>query len=245
MPISENSSKFIFLRKEKAGPDVYSFFFKRPPGFLYLPGQYIRMTVNGEKTDNRSSTRFFTIASSPTEEDYIFITTRIIQSAFKMNLSALQEGEKVVFDGPFGNFTLDENNKKPLVFLAGGIGITPFRSMIKYVFDKNLDIPITLFSSFGRAADIIFREDFIKAQEKLKQFKYIIVITKPVEAEQIHTDETGRRIDGEMIEKYVKNIYDCQYYIVGPTVMVTDAVVNLKDMGIAGENIKSENFPGY
>lgn len=244
MPNTIGSYKLIFLKKEKLSRDTYSFYFTKIKGFEFLPGQYLKMMIEGRFADDRGNSRYFTVASSPTEENYIFITTRIIKSAFKKNLFSLEKGFKVNVDGPFGNFIFDEKVKKPLVFLAGGIGITPFRSIIRYIFDKKINIPINLFSSFSKKEDIIFGEDFTNAQKNLPAFKYIVTITKTEESKDMWNGETGR-IDRILIEKYVKNIHGRLYYIVGPTIMVSAIADILRNMGILSDNIKTEDFPGY
>ncbi|OGH11087.1 MAG: hypothetical protein A2857_02930 [Candidatus Levybacteria bacterium RIFCSPHIGHO2_01_FULL_36_15] len=241
----DNDSKYLtFLKKEKVSADAYSFYFAKPEGFEYLPGQYIRIVLEQPINDGRGNMRFFTLTSSPTENNLI-ITTRIIQSSFKKNLVSLYEGAKVAYQGPYGNFVFDPRNKRPRVYLAGGIGVTPFRSMALYARDKNItNISMTIIASFSLSDDIIYMDEFKNLKEKLNNFDYIVTVTKPELSKLSWDGETGR-IDAEKIKKYVSNISGSYYFIAGPSVMVSALSEVLKTLNIDRENIKTENFPGY
>ncbi len=146
MGIIPKDFSLLFLIKVQVAKDAYSFYFDRKNRELdFLPGQYVRVTLQIENPDERGKSRFFTISSSPLEKDYIVITTRVIQSSFKKTLQTLTTGIKVSFFGPTGQFVFREEEKIPHVFLAGGIGITPFHSMITYVNEKHIDVSIILF----------------------------------------------------------------------------------------------------
>ena len=129
--------------------------------FEFLAGQYIYLTLPKlNYPDPRGATRHFTISSSPTELPKICITTRIrVESGFKKTLDEVEAGVSIEADAPFGEFTLNENDLTPQVFIAGGIGITPFRSMLKYVFDKKLPIPIALIYSNSTPEQITFKSE--------------------------------------------------------------------------------------
>src|SRR5579859_490803 len=118
-----------FITKEQVAKDTYTFYFKRPEAFDFFPGMYNRWTLPITATDGRGSSRFFTISSSPLENK-LTVTTKIIQSDFKKALLNLREGSEIKIFGPMGNFILDEANVKPRVLIAGGIGITPYHSML-------------------------------------------------------------------------------------------------------------------
>lgn len=233
-----------FIKKEKASEhDAYSFFFdRRGVAFDFRPGQYIRMTFE-EVVDERGNGRFFTVSSSPTEKDIVMITTRIIKSPYKMYLSNLSTGEKVSFSGPFGNFTFDESDLRPRVFIAGGIGITPFRSMIVYTCDKKVSIPITLFASYSTASDIVFGKELDGIAKRCNTIKVVTTITKPEESKMEWKQEVGR-LDKDKVRKYIQDLSSL-YFIAGPEGLVSALSGVIKDMGVSKDFIKTENFPGY
>lgn len=232
-----------FIQKKQESEDSWSFYFDRKNvSFNFLPGQYIRMFLKIENPDDRGATRFFSVASSPTETDYLFITTRIIKSSFKLNLVNLKEGEIVKFMGPFGHFVLEEEEKRPKVFVAGGIGITPFRSMIKYSQNKNLQNILYLFNSFKDSKDIIYYSEMNQIKGSYPVFSYIPTVTENKSPNWI--GDTGR-INAEMIKTYVNDINLPIYYIAGPEVMVDALSKVISEMGVKSESIRSESFPGY
>ncbi len=232
-----------FIQKKQESEDSYSFYFDRKNiSFNFLPGQYIKIFLNIENPDERGSIRFFSIASSPTEIDSLFITTRIIRSSFKLSLSNLKTGEKVKFMGPFGNFVLKEDEKKPKVFVAGGIGVTPFRDMIKYSYDKGLKNELYLFNSFKDAKEITYFNEMNEIQKRYPAFHYIPTVTQNKTLGWI--GETGR-INSEMLRRYIGDINVPIYYVAGPEVIVEALSKVISEMGVASENIRSESFPGY
>ena len=190
------------MNKEQLTGDTYSFYFARPSTFEFIPGQYIKMILNIENPDERGISRFFTIASSSTENMFM-ITTRIIQSSFKKTLAALPIGAEVQMRGPHGTFVLDEQDPRGKVYLAGGIGITPSRSMLVYMRDKNLNTPMTLIVSFSERSGLIFYDELNSLANKVRKVVYIV------------TAEEGR-IDEEKIRKNVPDLLDSLFYISGP-----------------------------
>jgi len=234
-----------FVKKEQVASDTWSFYFdKTAHPFTHLPGQYIRMTLPHEHPDDRGINRFFTLASSPLEEKNLMITTKHGTSSFKQALFALQPGTQVTLFGPLGTFVLHDDEAKPLVLLAGGIGITPFHSMLTYAATKNLSLPITLFVSFSKAEEMIFYQELQTISTKQHTIKTIYTITHPEKSQSPWQGETGR-ISDVIIRKYVPNSMQAKYYVVGSTTMVEGTKELLIHMGIPAEQILTENFPGY
>lgn len=230
------------VRKEKVAENTYSFYFDRArENFDFLPGQYIRMVLSVESPDDRGNSRFFTIASSPLEKDCIMITTKIIQSAFKKRLNKVRIGEGVQFFGPFGGFVLSEKDQKERVFLAGGIGITPFHSMIAFSSVKNLSIPITFFVSFSTFQEMFWHEKFSHIAKNNKNIKVIYTLTHP---DNNWSGEKGR-ITIDIIKKYVSHVLDPLYYIAGPPAMVSSMEEIIESAGVSSDKIFIENFSGY
>lgn len=244
--MSSNPQEFYlpFIKKEQVSKDAFAFYFKREVNFEFLPGQYVRMYLPGTNIDGRGDLRPFTIASSPLEKEHIIIVTRIIQSAFKKRFSELTSGEKVKFYGPMGGFVLHEEEKSEQVFLAGGIGITPFLSMISYVDEKKLPLKIALFVSFSTVGDVIYKDKLEEIAQRNQNIKAVYTITKPEESKLPWSGETGR-ISEALIKKHVTSPLEPLYYIVGPPQMVSAMEELVSTMGVPTQRILIENFTGY
>lgn len=234
-----------FIKKEQVAKDAYSFYFDRPAkAWDFVAGQYMRLTLPVTNPDQRGNSRLFSISSSPLEKDYIMVTTRIIQSAFKKTLFSLTPQAKVLVFGPLGKFVLDENDLTPRIFLAGGIGITPFHSILTYVAAKKLTIPITIFASFSTAEDLIFYNELTTIANQIPSIKIVYTITNLENSQIPWIGETGR-ISESLIKKYVSDPSVPSYYIAGPPTMVAAMEQLVKDMGVQIEKIRKENFVGY
>ena len=233
-----------FMSKELVAKDTYTFSFKRPGEFNFLPGMYNRWTLPITAKDGRGSSRFFTISSSPLVKDKLTVTTKIIQSDFKKALLMLKENDEIKIFGPMGNFVLDEAITKPRILIAGGIGITPFHSMLTYAAAKILTIPLTLFVSFSTPEEMVYFEELKQIGETHSNIKIVYTITKPEES-QTPWEGEKRRISEELIKKYVPDIAGALFYVVGPPPMEEATTKMLNDMGFMEENILTEAFTGY
>ena len=125
----------------------------------YTAGQYAYFDIGGVKDDPKGPIRHFTIASSPTE-DFIMISTRIRDTPYKKRLASIEERTRAKVRGPEGKFVLHDDYSNPAVFLSGGIGVTPFRSMIKYATDKQLPLKIVMFDSNRNEQNILYKNEF-------------------------------------------------------------------------------------
>ena len=238
MTISPNPYVTKFVHREQLIEDTFSHYFEKPSGFRFSPGQYNRWRIEIENPDERGSSRPFTIAVSPSN-NYLVITTKRGITSFKKKLFELTEGEQINFFGPLGTFVLDEENPSPKVFLAGGIGITPYYSMLTYAFEKKLANDITLFASFSTKDEVIYFDELSKISKELPNIRASYTLTK----EEVSGFESGR-INEEMISKYA-DIGKSVFYIVGPPGMVSAMEEIVSGMGISEERIKIENFTGY
>lgn len=232
------------LQKDQAAKDIYSFFFQRPSQFTFLPGQFMRMSIEIPQPDERGNSRFFSIASSPSEKDHLMITTRSDHSTFKKTLFALTVGTKVRITAPYGVFILNPEETVPHIFLAGGIGITPFRSMIHYASDMNLAIPITLFTSFSTVEEIVFQKEFKEIAIRHPWLKLIETITQPEDSKLPWQGNVGR-IDTALIKKNVSDFTSPLFYAAGPPTMVDAMLDIVKLLGVDAARIRKEKFTGY
>lgn len=224
--------KLKLVKKQDEATNTKSFFFTPDEKFTWQAGQYLYLTL-GEITKQ------FTISSSPTEE-FVQITTRIRkESEFKQTLNNVQIGEEVEARAPFGTFVFINHKSKILnhVFMAGGIGITPFRSMIKYNIDKNLKIPMHLIYS-NSDSEFVFKEELDLWQ---KENSYIKV-------EYINTSEIGR-LNQLKIKKLIGHwnldIGNLIFWSVGPNMFVNAMEDSLEQLNIKSDMIQTEKFIGY
>lgn len=237
-----------FIKKEQVAKETYSFYFDKTknPDYVFRPGQYTRVTLPITPTDDKGSFRYFTTCSSPLEH-YLLITTKISDdptqvSDFKKYFFNLKPGEDVQFFGPMGGFLLSDEDTTPRVLLAGGIGITPFHSMVTFAAKKQLQIPLTLFVSFSTFAEAVFLEELQSAEKENPNIKIIYTITHPEKSSW--QAETGR-ISDVLIKKYIQDLSKPIFMIAGPPKMVDAAVDLLQKMGIEEGKIKVDHFTGY
>lgn len=230
--------KLTLVNKKTEAENAVSFFFEKPQDFQFEAGQYIYLTLSKlNYPDERGETRHFTFASSP-EEKLIQITTRIReQSGYKKTLNELPIGSEIEARGPQGLLVLPSHHSLITnhIFLAGGIGITPFRSIIKHVLENNLDLSIHLIYS-NSDSDFIFNEELTKWQEESKNLKI----------DFIDTSISGH-IDTQMLQKLIP-VYDIQtttFYAVGPNAFVNAMEEILETMKIPEDSIRTEKFTGY
>lgn len=219
--------------KKKESSDVISFLFEPTEKFNFESGQYLEWTLSHSKADNRGIRRYFTISSSPTE-DFLMLSTKFSEksSSFKTALQKLETGEKIIVSNLAGEFTLPKDLSKKLVFLAGGIGITPFRSMIKYLIDTKEKRNIVLFFSNKTSEGIVFKDLFDKAKEIGLKTVYV------------STDVMGY-VDDALIKKEVPEWNERTFYASGPEPMVKAFEKMLSKMGLPKNKIKIDYFPGY
>jgi ferredoxin-NADP reductase/nitrite reductase/ring-hydroxylating ferredoxin subunit len=216
--------------------------------FEYTAGQYAFLDIGNVYNDPKGPVRHFTIASSPTEE-FILISTRIRDSPYKKRLDSLQIGTEVKVRGPLGKFTLHEDYSKPAIFLSGGIGVTPFRSMIKYATDKNLPIRIIMFDSNRNEQNILFRTDFENCSKTNENLRIIYTITdeQNVTVNKEWNGEKGT-IDVAMLKRHLEpgDLEKSIFYICGPPAMLKAMQELLEqNLHVVPERIKVEEFTGY
>lgn len=219
--------KARLVKKEKAAENTYTFWLKPEHKLTYIPGQYIELALNIKKIDKRGNKRFFTLSSSPTEEN-IAITTRLegYSSSFKKTLSGMKAGNLVDISPPSGDFVLPKDDSQPLVFIAAGIGITPFRSILKFLIDTNQK----------RNIKLIYGETSVK---KLC-FKSLID-QSGVEFHPV----VGTRMTSEIVMPLTKDLKDPAYFISGPEKMVENLEKALVKSGVNRLQIRCDYFHNY
>lgn len=208
--------------------------------FPFEPGQAITLQLP-EMEDRRERQRTFSLASSPTE-DYLLVATRHTGSPFKQRLEEAK-GDDVGIDGPFGEVTLDP--ERPAVMVTGGIGITPFRSMLRYAVDRKLAIPLVFLYSNRAPEEIAFREELERWAEEAENLSLHLTITRPDESERSWSGRTGR-IDADLIREATAELERPLFYVCGPPGLVRGLGELLSErLDVPDEDIRSEEFTGY
>jgi ferredoxin-NADP reductase len=230
--------------RDEVADRTMAFYFEKPANFSFQPGQFVDlMLLNPPDTDSEGNTRSFTIASASTE-NHLMIATRLRDTAFKRVLMNLPFDTSLSLEGPFGKLTLPEDASRPLVFLAGGIGITPFRSMVVHATVQKLPHRIFLFYANRRPEDAPFLGQLQNLQEINPNFTFIRTMTKLPGSNLLWSGETGH-INQEMLTKYVQGSPPPIYYVVGPPGMVKSIRTMLTSMGVENSDMKTEEFIGY
>jgi ferredoxin-NADP reductase len=233
--------KLKLLDRREIARGTLAFYFEKPEGFTFLPGQYGGFTlINPKETDASGITRRFSLMSTP-DDPFIAIVTRIQQSAFKRELQTLPTQNEIKFAGPTGSFILHTDTSVPAVFIAGGIGIAPFYSMIKHAANSHSSQKMILFYGNQSEQDSAFLDELIQLPQQHTPFTCVATLANP---EKNWTGETGF-ITHTMIRKHIPDIHAPIYYICGSPVMVTTLQELLAEMGIDEDKIKVEDFPGY
>ncbi len=232
------------IKKELVAKGTLAFHFTKPDGFEYKSGQNADYyLINPKEEDNEGNKRTFSFASSPEEKDIIW-ATRMRDTAFKRNVGKLEPGSEVEMEGPYGDMVLHTRSEKPAVFLAGGIGITIFYSMIKHALAQKLPHQIYLFYSNRHPEDAAFLPELLNLQNQNPQLKLIATMTDINNSTQAWDGELGY-ISPEMIKKYVPQINGPYYYLSGPPAMVANMRKILTKLNVIDDDIRSEEYIGY
>lgn len=236
--------KLKLLEKTEIAKDTIELVFEKPKAFKFKAGQYLEWTLPILKTDGRGNRRYFTIASSPTENVLrLGIKLNNPTSSFKRYLKGLTKNSLITAGSLSGDFTLDHAKKNTLVFIAGGIGITPFVSLLKALHDTKDTREIILFYSNKTYEEIAYQKFLGEISQQIN-LKVIYVLTELEKIPQNFNGEKGR-INQKTIEKYVKNIANADFYLSGPISMVNGYKKILKTLGVRGKSIITDYFPGF
>jgi ferredoxin-NADP reductase len=233
--------KLKLIDRNEVARGTKVFVFEKPKGFTFKPGQYGGFTlIDPPETDVGGITRRFSLSSAP-DDKHIVIATRIQNTAYKRVLNALPLDSVIKFAGPTGTFILHEDHAIPAVLIAGGIGITPFHSMIKHATQHKLSQPIFLFYGNQTQLDAAFLPELFRYESENPNLKLIATLEKPNGSWK---GETGY-ITATMIKKYIHDLFIPHYYICGSPAMVTALQELLAELGVDEDKIKVEDFPGY
>ena len=220
-----------------------AFRFAKPADWTYRAGQFVDITLlDPPETDSEGNTRGFSISSAP-HEDVIMITTRLRDTAFKRVLRTMPIGTSVKIEGPFGDLRL-HHAARPAVVLTGGIGITPFRSiLLETIRAGGLPYPVVVLYANRRPKDAAFLDEFRELAKHDANLTFVPTMSglesgEPWEGERGH-------IDALMLERHLDGVTDAIYYLTGPPGMVQGLRTMLVDAGVEEDDIRTEEFTGY
>ncbi len=217
--------------------DVASFRFPKPGGLTYKAGQYMLVTI---LSSGKELIHPFSISSSPTEEAHIEFTKKFTPHEYSLALKTLHLGDWARIDAPYGKFTFEGQYPK-IALLTGGIGITPFRSIIKYATDMHLDTEIALFYGCRSPSDIAFKDELEQMQKQNKNLKLVFTVNEP---DSGWTGPVGN-ITPDLVTMELPDYKERIFYACGPPGMVTAMANLMKELGLPETQLKLENFAGY
>jgi ferredoxin-NADP reductase len=227
-------------RIEQSAVGTYDFVFKSPRKLAFEAGQYLEWTLGVDHADSRGNRRYFTLASAPTEDSVrLGVKFYPASSTFKRALGSMKPGGKIHASQVAGDFTLPTNPETKVAFLAGGIGITPFRSMLQYLLDRHETRPIVVLYGTESQEDIAYRDVLDAARRELgiKTFHAV--------AQGAERGQYPGFIDDRMVRMAIPDYLERTFYISGPQAMVKAIRQQLRTMGIRRSKIKVDYFPGF
>ena len=233
-----------FLGREEIAEGTMAFRFAKPAGFAFAAGQSLNLgLIDPPETDAKGNRRAFSIVSAP-EEGELVIATRMRDTAFKRVLKTMSPGARVHVLGPAGKFTLEPGESAPAVFLAGGIGITPFVSMLRHAAGARLPRKLHLVYSNRWPEDAAFLEELIELRSRNPNYR---VTGTMAEMEKSRRPWQGERgfIDKAMLARALGDLAVPTYYIAGPPAMVQAMLALLTDADVAREHVHTDEFFGY
>src|SRR6266567_3722861 len=242
VPIAGYQSKL--LSRVEVAEGTMAFHFEKLARFDFKPGQSADLTLsNPPETDPEGNTRTFPIASSPFENQLMF-ATRMRGTAFKGSLKKEPLGTQVKIDPPMGSFTLHKNSAKAAVLMAGGIGITPFLSIVRQADHDRIPHKLHLFYSNRRPEDAPFLDVLRMLEKTNPNFQLLCTMTEMSKSKKEWKEETGL-INREMLSRHLTNLQGPIYYIAGPPAMVAGLRKMLVAANVDEDDIRTEDFAGY
>jgi ferredoxin-NADP reductase len=231
-------------RNETVAEGTMAFHFAKPAGLAFKPGQSMNVSlVDPPETDAKGNARTFSIVSAPYENELV-VATRMRDTAFKRVLKGMAAGSRVGLRGPAGLFTLDPADTRPAVFLAGGIGVTPFVSILRDAAHSGLARDLWLFYSNRRPEDAAFLDELMALPKRNSGIHFVGTMVEMDKSSRPWSGERGF-LDRAMLERHLKNLAANVYYIAGPPGLVEAMQKMLIDAGVAEDAIHTDEFIGY
>jgi ferredoxin-NADP reductase len=238
------SFKVRLQRREEVAHGTMAFHFDKPPGFTFRPGQAIDLFLSDPAVSGTEAARHaFSIVSAPHEGE-LALATRMRDSSFKNALACLPVGAAAGIEGPFGSLALHNKVDRAALFIAGGIGITPFMSMLRHATHDGLQQRLVLLYSNRRPEDSAFLSELQRLEGENRNFRLVATMTRMRDSRMPWTGETGA-IDEALLKRMAAELPDPIYYVAGPPTMVSAVCATLERAGIDADDVRSEEFYGY
>lgn len=232
------------VSRHEVAEGTTAFRFEKPSHWVFEAGQFLDMSLpDPPETDAEGNTRAFSIASAPHEET-LMVATRMRDTAFKRVLKTMPLGSAVKLDGPSGDLTLHHDVKRTAVLLAGGMGITPFRSIVFQAAEEKLPHRIFLFYSNRRPEDAPFLNELQALESENPNYRMIACMTEMAKSHRSWQGESSQ-IHQAMLARYLTDAVSPIYYIAGPPEMVKSLRTMITEAGVDDDSIRAEEFAGY
>lgn len=233
------------VNRTEVAEGTMAFAFERPPGFDFIAGQFMTLNLtNPLYTDAKGNRRIFSIVSPPQEKEIVQIATRMTGSAFKRTLAEMAPGAPIELFGPGGSFTLHRDPSVRAVFVAGGIGITPFRCMLRDAVERGLPHPITLIYSNRTPEGAAFHAELSDIARARAGCTYVPTMSQAELSQQPWNGER-RYVDAAFLRDHVQDMTAPIFYLAGPPGLVAGIVKVLADAGADPAHVRAEEFKGY
>lgn len=216
----------------------------KPPGFGFEPGQAVTLVLVEPPPEENSRQRIFSLVSAPFEPELAVATRMREGSAFKHTLGSLPAGAPIRLRGPRGSMALPEDRLRSAVFIAGGIGITPFMSMLRQAARDRSGRQFRLVYSNRRPEDAAFLDELVDLEHRLPGFRLHATMTDMAGSERTWRGDT-RRLNADVIEGACQDLVAPAYFVVGPPGFVAAAKEGLRVLGVPAEDVRTEPFFGY
>lgn len=230
-------------RREEVADGTMTFHFTKPADFSFKPGQAIDLILTDQSLNADTDRHTFSVVSAPFQNELV-VATRMRDSAYKRVLRHLAIGTAAKIEGPFGSLTLHNNRTRPAVFIAGGIGITPFMSILRQTEKDQLPYRLALLYSNRRPQHAAFLKELQEFETRNKDFTLIAAMTEENRSNSQWNGPIGL-IDDALIKSVNVDLENPIYYLVGPPGMVEAMRETLNRIEVNDDDIRSEDFYGY
>ena len=233
------------IARNEVAEGTMAFALERPATFDFRAGQFMVVVLpDPPHTDAEGNRRVFSIASPPQDTTRLLLATRMTGTAFKRSLAEVPLGTPIDLSGPAGDFVLHEDASRPAVFIAGGIGITPFRSMLQDAVSRRLTHRITLIYSNRTPEGAAFHEEFVRLAQTHANLTYVPTMTQADKARQPWGGERGH-LNADFLRSHIPESATSIFYLAGPPGLVAAVTKAMSEAGVDPAHVRSEEFAGY